>query len=135
MKQLQLLNRVVTWNGSKGFICEADPRHVEIIVKQFELEQSKAVILFCAKDEGRTTTAMEEPLPTEEASKYRALVARYNHLGPDRLDIVFSAKELVRQMSAPTVGDWTRLKRFGRYSQGRPRFQETYGWQEIPTVV
>ena len=42
--QIEVLNRVTTWDSNNGLIYEADPRHVEIIVQQFDLEQSTIVI-------------------------------------------------------------------------------------------
>ena len=50
-KQIKILNRVVTWDGSKGLIYEADPRHVEILIKQLGLEQSKTVTTPGTKEE------------------------------------------------------------------------------------
>ena len=135
MKQIKVLNRVITWACGKGLIYEVDPRHVEIILQQLDSEQAKAVATPGTKDEGRTKAAMEDHLPTGEASKYRALVARCIYLAPDRPDIAFSVKEFARRMSAPTMGDWIRLKRLGRYLKGRPRLQLTYGWQDAPKAV
>ena len=65
-----------------------------------------------------------------EATQYRAIVARCNYLAPDRPDIAFAVKELARKMAKPNQGDWTRLKRSGRYLQGKPRLQQYYDWQD-----
>ena len=51
----------------------------------------------------------------EDASQYRAVVARLNYLAADRPDIAFAVKEFARSMSAPTQGSRDRLKRLGRY--------------------
>ena len=104
-QQVKILNRVVTWNNNQGLIYEADPRHVELIIIQMELDQAKAVTIPGTKEEGRTKPVVEEQLSAEDASKYRALVARCNHLAPDRPDIAFSVKELASQISALTSGD------------------------------
>ena len=135
VKQLKILNRVLTWDGCRELIYEADPRHVEIIVRQLELEQSKAVGTPGTKEEGTTQLTMEHPLSSQQTSNYRALVARCDHLAPDRPDIAFSVKELARQMAAPTNGDWAKLKRLGRYLKGRPRLQQIYAWQTTPSSV
>ena len=46
----------------------------------------------------------EEPLPTSEVTRFRALAARANFLAADRPDISFAVKELARAMSAPSAG-------------------------------
>ena len=65
MKQIKIPNRVVTWESGKGLVYEADPRHVEIIIKQLELEQAKPVATPGTKEEGRTTPAIEKQLSIE----------------------------------------------------------------------
>ena len=72
-----------------------------IINQQYSLENAKPVITFGAKDEGKPTIDAEDPLDFGQATKYRALVARCNHVSPDRPNIAFAVKELARNMSAP----------------------------------
>ena len=93
------------------------------MVNQLGLSDAKPVATPGTRDEGRTQRGMDVKLGHEETSKYRALVARCNYLAPDRPDIAYSAKELARQMANPTVGDWLRFKRLGRYLKGRPRLR------------
>ena len=132
--QLKILNRIVTWDGTRGLVYEADPRHVEIVIEQLGFQEAKPVATSGTKDEGRTQKGMEIELKGDEASKYRALVARCNYLAPDRPDIAYSVKELARQMSNPTVGDWYRLKRLGRYLKGQPRMQQIFKWQQVVII-
>ena len=134
-QQIKLLNRVVTWHDNFGIHCEADPRHVEIILKQLKMEDAKIVTTLGTKDEGKTSENSHVALGDQDATKYRALVARCNYLSPDRRDIAFSVKELARAMSAPTQGDWQRLKRFARYIKGKPRMVVHYKWQEAQPIV
>ena len=129
VQQVKILNRVIAWNGQRGVSYEADPRHVEIINQQLILEGAKAVATPGTKDEGRTTEDQDEPLCEEQATRFRALVARGNHLCPDRPDIAFSVKELARAMTNPKKGDWLRLKRLGRYLIGKTRLQQWFEWQ------
>lgn len=82
-----------------------------------------------AKEQGRTAADQEEPLDEEQSTKYRALVARCNQLSPDRPDIAFSVEELARNMTNPKRGDWTRLRRPGRYLIVKPRSQQRFNWQ------
>ena len=54
VQQLKILNRITSWDGNRGIVYEADPRHVEIIVEQLELQDAKTVSAFGTKDEGKT---------------------------------------------------------------------------------
>lgn len=128
-QEIQILNRIVQWNGAIRLVYEADPRHAELIVEQLGLKESKSVTTPGTKEEGRTQDNADEKLDENEATSYRAIVARCNYLAPDRPDIAFAVKELARQMPSPTQCDWTRLKRVGRYLQGEPRLQQHYHWQ------
>ena len=74
--------------------------------------------------EGRTKDDYNDPLDAGDETRYRALVARANYLTPDRADIAFAVKEQAKAMSKPTVGDWERLKRLGRYLKGKPGLQQ-----------
>ena len=63
----------------------------------------------------------------EMAGRYRALAARANYLGLDRVDIAFPMKECCRRM--PTI-DWLALRRIVRYLLGHPRVVHKFIWHE-----
>lgn len=109
VRQVNLPNRVVTWDDAQGILYEADPRHVEIIIKQLQLSESKPVSSPGTKEEGRTSEDNETPFTDKEATNYRAIVARCNYLFPDRPDVAFAVKEFARAMSKPTKGDMQTL--------------------------
>ena len=90
MKQVKILNRILTWNDRRGIGYEADPRHIEIINQQLKLGEAKPVTTPGTKEDGRIAKDHEEPLNNEQAAQYRAVVARCNYLSPDRPDIAFS---------------------------------------------
>ena len=119
-KEARVLNRIVRWTKD-GLEYEADPRHVEILVKDLKLEDAKSVVTPGTKEEGHLKEGCEVPLSSDWTSHYRASVARLNYLAADRPDVAFSVKELARTMSAPTSGCWEKLKRLARYLVGRPR--------------
>ena len=129
LKEVKILNRVVAWHEKKIISYEADPRHVEILLSQLRLEDARAVATPGTKEEGRTQEDQEEPLGEKEATSYRTLVARCNYLAPDKPDIAYTVKELARSMASPRRGDWTRLKRLGRYLSGRRRVKQWFLWQ------
>ena len=58
VKELRELNRVIKWE-STGITWEADPRHAEMIVEQFEMTRAKPVTTPGLKDEVKSGTAAE----------------------------------------------------------------------------
>ena len=105
---IRILNRVLEWT-SEGLRYEADQRHAEIIIKQLGLRvDSKAV-----STPSVALIGDESELSSDQATMYRAMVARANYLSQDRGDIAFAVKELCRHMSKPRNCDWTALKRLG----------------------
>ena len=130
-QEVRVLNRIISWKDN-GIHYEADPRHVEIVLKELGLENSKEVCSPGTKEEGKTKEEHKEALDATRASAYRGIVARLNYLSADRADISFAVKEVARSMSAPTKGSWEQLKRLGRYLVGRPRAVMHYKWQDTP---
>ena len=132
--EVRVLNRVLRWTEG-GVEYEVDPRHVEIILKELNIESCKPVSTPGTKDEGhakegdQAQSNVSEKLNAHKHVVYQARVARGNYLSPDRPDIAFAAKELARSMSSPTQGDWERLKRLARYLKGRPRVVSKFQWQ------
>ena len=101
----------MTWDGSRGIVYEADPRHTELIIDQPKLGDAKEVSTPGTREEGRITTDQGDKLSEKDTTRYRALVARLNYLAPGRPDIAYAVKGFTRAMSNPTNGDWLRLKR------------------------
>ena len=60
--QIEVLNRVVSWNGRKGIAYEAGPRHVELVVEQFGLQDAQIANTLGTREEGRTKDEHEEQL-------------------------------------------------------------------------
>ena len=134
-QQIQTLNRIVEWHGQKGIAYETDPRHVELVIEQQNLKDANIVSTPGTRDEGRTEEDREEMLSEKEATKYRAVIARCNHLSPDRPDIAYAVKGLARGIADPTHGDMQRFRRLGRYLKGTPRLQQWYDLQFAQAVV
>ena len=80
-KEVRVLNRILRWTD-KGVEYEADPRHVEIILKQLNIGDCKAVVTPGTKDEGRAkagdqpTSHKDEKLDDQKHCVYMAIVAR-----------------------------------------------------------
>ena len=107
------MNRIVRWT-STGIEYEADPRQVEKLLQEIELEGANG-----AATPGRKVLAHQIETETElserDYTKYRSLVARANYLAADRIDIIYLSKECCRFMSKPTDIAMGALKRLARY--------------------
>ena len=55
-----------------------------------------------------------------------------NYVAPDRSDIQWAVKEVLRHSSEPTEADEIRIKRICRYLKGVPRAVLKFEWQETP---
>ena len=140
-QSIRVLNRVITWTA-EGLTYEADQRHAEIIVQELGLGSSKAVTTPGSRDDAAKMSPLQQQeevnsdyLAGKEATKFRALTARMNYLAQDRPDLQYAVKEVARRMASPRQGDWTALKRVGRYLVGAPRVVQTFAWQSMPNEL
>ena len=67
-------------------------------------------------------------LNEERATSFKSLAAVLNFLALDRADLQFTAKELMRRLSAPREIDEARLRRAVRYLLGTPRIVLRIPW-------
>ena len=145
-KEVSILNRIVR-SCDDCLLYDADPRHVEKLLREARLEECKSVTTPGVKEESviTRTTWFEESglspesesvrggldpvvdtpdlrfLDREEMRSYRSAAARCNYLAQDRFEIAFTTKELCRAMSKPTVGDAKAVGRLCRFLKGLPR--------------
>ena len=78
----------------------------------------------------KVATEPGEPLQAEEATRYRARVARLNDLALHRPDVQYAVKEAAKLMSAPCAHGWKLLTRLGRYLVGAPSAVQAFVWQD-----
>ena len=131
IKQVRVLNRLVTWHSDR-LEYEADPRHAEIIIAELALQSAKPVSTPGGRDnkEKEGADGDSPALDQRKMFQYRSLVMRAQYLSLDRRDIQFATKELARKMQAPTERDWQALKKLGRYLLGKPRLVWEYRDQQ-----
>jgi hypothetical protein len=111
-KEMTILNRSLRVQGN-SLVYEADPKHAKILCEELGLaEGSKGLDSPASKQEAGED---ESPLDKGEATRFRALAARASYLAMDRIDLMFAAKELCREMAEPKPAAWGRLKRLARY--------------------
>ena len=99
------------------------------------VQQVKAERTQLHQGQGEGAAGSSEPLDAEAASLYRAGAARANYLALDRADLTYSAKELCRRMSEPTVADLAQLRRLAKYLAGAPRLMYSHPWQEAAGIT
>ena len=104
LQEIRVLNRVIRWLPG-GITYEADPRHVEMLMKDFP-PTSGTVRTAGTKS---SDMADETLLEGSEVRKFRGGAARANYLAQDRPDISYPTKELCRRMHAPRRGDLRAL--------------------------
>ena len=63
----------------------------------------------------------EEKLHPSDVTLFRGLSARANFLSSDRAEMMYASKEVCREMSDPSEGGLTKMRRIGKYLAGRPR--------------
>lgn len=130
-KEVSILNRVVRWQGDT-MEYEADPRHVEKLLRDMHMEDCKPL-----SSPGVKVTADEleedgKPLVGEAVTLYRSGAARCNYLSVDRPDIPFATKEMCRSMSRPMESDMANVKHACRYLKGRRRLVQKLVARGVP---
>ena len=128
-KKFLFLNRVARWT-SGNIEYEADPRHVEKLLRDMGMEGCRGLTTAGVKPSGEEAEKASALLIGDTITLYRSGVARCNYLGVDRPDIAFEVKELCRMMSKPTEADMMALKHLCRYLKAHPRLV-----QRIPSMV
>ena len=106
-----------------------DQRHAEMVVKEIGLEEAKPVST--PGEEEKPWEAEENKMELEagQATRYRRVAARLNYMAMDRVDLMYSTKEICRNIANPTVGAWKMLKRAARYLIEKARAVVRYDWQ------
>ena len=122
-----MLNRIVRWTP-QGIEYEADPRQVEKLLREIELEGANCAVTPGAKILAHQAED-ETDLPEREFTRFRALAARANYLAADRIDVLYAAKEVCCFMSRPTDFATGALKRLARYLRARPRMVFDFAFQ------
>ena len=161
-KEIKILGRIVTFTP-EGIQYEPDPGHVEKVIFELGLTESNGVATPGVRDETTVTAAellerrrcyapprleaspgLSDEEPEEEAwpllagaelSRYQSLAASLNYFPPDRLDLMFAVKELMRKLSKPNDDDWQKLKRVARYLLTAPRLVMMYPWQALSDTL
>ena len=145
-------------------LYEADPRHVEKLLKEAGLECCNALNTPGVKEPtspekawfegevmpqavtehglGGAVPAVSELGPNgspyldkDGMRSYRSAVARCNYLAAARFEIAFTTKELCRAMSNPTELDVKGVNRLIRFLKGLPRMVQRIPFEDRPPTI
>ena len=131
---VRILNRIVTV-ANDGLEYEADQRHAEILMTDMGIDEgSKGVTTPGSNSKGGQEVRGEVTGDRGE-SRYRAVAARGNDLGQDRMDTQFVAKEISRSTSKPEEQDWRAAKRLASYLKDHQRVVLEHKYQKLPNQV
>ena len=105
---------MICWNQD-GTIYEADPRHVEVVFCQLQLNEAKSAISFGMREErSRRNETISDRMRFEEASKYRMFVARLNHLASDRPDVQHAVQEASKKYGSTSIASLELIEDMGQ---------------------
>ena len=130
VQEMRHLNRILKWTD-EGISYEADPRHVDIVVKA--LGVSKAVTTPLVREPPDNVDVKDKMLSEQEATLYRSCTMRIGYISQDRTDLQRVTRELAKGMSAPTERHMELLKRCSRYLLHSPRVIQMFRRQRILT--
>ena len=133
-KETIVLRRVIRWTDD-GIEYETDPRQVENLISELQLEGEavKGVVTPGVKVLSHQVQS-ETVLPESKHTRSRGLADRANFLTADRLDIVYSAKEICRFMAKPTELVTQALKSLGCYLKKHPRMVFSLPFQTASSI-
>jgi hypothetical protein len=132
-KEGNFLGRLVRWT-TEGIEVESDPKHVEVLLSEWGMEQANGVETPIAPDSDDGED-VRKPMCAEDARKYRRAVARLNYMAQDRCDIAVASKLLSQSMALPKEGDEQGLKRALRYLIKYPRCISVMTFQKMPASL
>jgi hypothetical protein len=95
---VRILNRIVTVTEN-GLEYEAGQRHAEILMRHMGTDESSNGVVTPGASTAEGGQTGEVLVGGESLS--RAVAARGNYLGKDRMDMQFAAEEISRFMSKP----------------------------------
>ena len=131
-ESIKTLNRRLHW-GREGIVYQHDPRHVDVLVREFGLENGNTVHTPAAPNAAEEEKS--ESLSQVQYHRYRSQVARCLFLSQDRADITFIVNELCQTMSNPTQQSLAKLKRLVRYLKRERQWGQVFKYEKANEEV
>ncbi|CAK0795272.1 unnamed protein product [Prorocentrum cordatum] len=112
-----VLRRLLPWNPN-GFILLLDPKHFENLSTLLDLSGAQPPSTPVSRATGKNARDALEELKRAGKAIYCRGTGICMHIGPDRCDIQFAAKQLASDAAHPTCLSMMRLRRLARYLAG-----------------
>ena len=126
-KELRILNCTLRWCKG-GLVFAANLRHGREVIDELGLNKSKPVSSPATADGAARCQDDEfKPLDKEEKRLHQRILAKFNYLAHDRLDLKYATSCLASAVSSPCIGDMRAAKRVGRYLR-----KALVTWQGFP---
>ena len=125
-KELRILNCTLRWCKG-GLVFAANLGHGREVIDELGLNKSKPVSSPATADAARCQDDEFKPLDKEEKRLYQEVIAKFNYLAHDRLDLKCATSCLASAVSSPCIGDMRAAKRVGRYLR-----KALVTWQGFP---
>ena len=124
--EVKYLNRILRWTPENMMSCEADPKHVQLLLKEWSLAEAKGAVAPTTKSlvDG---IGKGEVLDDLASTRTRRSIALLNYLSEDRPDIAYISKELSKHMANPFTGTLKALHVVIKYLKAYPRMVQE--WQ------
>ena len=124
--EVKYLNRILRWTPENMMSYEADPKHVQLLLKEWGLAEAKGAVAPTTKSlvDG---IGKGEVLDDLASTRTRRSIARLNYLSQDRPDIAYISKELSKHMANPFTGTLKALHVVIKYLKAYPRMVQE--WQ------
>ena len=132
VQTIDMLGRTIKIT-KEGISWEGDPRHQDILVKHFGMNDSTKVLNKNGYGDVQWQGGSPEEeveLTVSEAKTYRMLAARLNYMAQDNPLLQYPAKEVCRSMARPSVTDFGKVKRLVRFLKGVGPVKFNYEMQE-----
>ena len=134
-KEISTLNRTIPWTDF-GSLYEADQRHVEICMKEVDVEDNSREVSTPVHRSTRVPKNKDAIVNSEQnrqlLNPYMAIVASLNHWSQDSSDLQVAVKELGGDMSTPRQASWTKMKQVLRYLNCGTRAVLDFEYQRTP---
>ena len=117
---MKFLNRTIHWGVDNVISYEHDPRHIEILLKEWGMAQCWGSSTVMSKDV-LEKLGEGEKLNDVQGRRARRAIARINYLTLDRPDLAAASRLLSKNMSSPTTGTVRGVESVLRYLKTNPR--------------
>ena len=132
---LSFLHREIRYVANAGYSWHPNPRHIDEVVAELNLEQAEPVAAPAVKDGGPAVREADDALDTATVAVYVRCTGKLIYLSQDRFDTMYVVRLLASALKSPTVRDWLRLEHLAKYLAGTRDWAIEYRFQGVMREV